>query len=244
MAQHFFSCWNVPEISRVSKRMLGLNLSEEEEEGEGRGWRHFEDVSIVQSPVSGFGTIISALKNLRAQSKADISVPFSSQSHDVWVYIIFTSVLYLFLLGVLKQPNWPHFKKEKGDTHVSRGFSTGGSCTRWQTFLTSTLPFSLKKHSFFPAWLKPRWKMFCCTGTNVCGQLLDTNNCMVRLLGRGGAQVSLRGMSGSPWQRRTHSLCLPDPLRLLPGPFWPLSHFSAQMWKLLHTASRDLDLPS
>lgn len=68
---------------------------------------------MVQSPVYGFSTTISALQNLWAKSKADISVPFSSQSHDVLVYIIFTSVLYLFLLGVLKQPKWPPLKEER-----------------------------------------------------------------------------------------------------------------------------------
>lgn len=62
-------------------------------------------------------TITSALQNLWAQSKAAVSVPSSSQSRDVWVYIIFTSVSYLFLLGVQKQPSWPHLKEEKGDTY-------------------------------------------------------------------------------------------------------------------------------
>lgn len=44
-----------------------------------------------------------------------------SQSHlramVVWVYITFTSVLNVFLLGVLKQPAWPHFKEEKAGTY-------------------------------------------------------------------------------------------------------------------------------
>lgn len=30
---------------------------------------------------------------------------------------MFTSVLNVFLLDVLKQPDWSHFKEEKGDTY-------------------------------------------------------------------------------------------------------------------------------
>ena len=35
----------------------------------------------------------------------------------VCVYITFTPVLNVFLLSVLKQPDWPHFKEEKDDTY-------------------------------------------------------------------------------------------------------------------------------
>lgn len=137
-----FNCWNVPEISRVSQRVLGLKFIWG---GRSRGrakMKHFENTSMVQSSVYGFSTIISALQNLWAQSKAALSVPFSSQSQDLWVFIIFTSVLYLFLLGVLKQPSWSHLKEEKGDPKAS--FSTRGSCTGQQTSLVSTPPFCLK----------------------------------------------------------------------------------------------------
>jgi len=45
----------------------------------------------------------------------------SFQSHlramMVCVYITFTPVLNVFLLSVLKQPDWPHFKEEKDDTY-------------------------------------------------------------------------------------------------------------------------------
>lgn len=194
--------------------------------------KHFENIYMVQSPVYGFSAIICGLTaKLLSLSHSHLRAMMSE-----YVFF-FTSVLSWFLLGVLKQPSWAHLKEEKGDTYPKASLH-GEAAQGDKPPLWAHSPSVSNIIPSFPTWLKPRWKMFCCTGASICGQLFDTNNCTVRLLGRGEAQVSLRGTSGSPWQRRTHSLCLPDPLRLLPGPFWPLSHFSAQMWKLLHSIRR------
>lgn len=196
--------------------------------------KHFENISMVQSPVYGFKTIISALW---AQSKAAISVPLSSQSHDVWVHIIFASLLCLFLLGVLKQPSWPHLKEEEGDTYPKASLheeaAQGDKSPLW-----APSPSVSNNSPFFPAWLNSRWEMF-----HALEQAFVESCLTPRVSWWGCWGEEKPRMSGSPWWR-THSLCPPDPLRFLPGPFWPLSHFSAQMWKLLHTASRDLDSPS
>lgn len=242
MAQHFYSCWNVPEVSRVSKRMLGLNLSEEEEEGEGRGWRYFEDVPIVQSPVSGFGTIISALMNLWAQSKTDISVPFSSQSHDVWVYIIFTSVLYLFLLGVLKQPNWPHFKKEKGGTYpeapLQEEVAQGDKPP-----LRAHSPSLSKNIPFFPLGSSQDEKCSVALEQTFVDSCLTPTIAWWGCWGEEEPRCPSEGCQAAH-DRGGHTACV---FQILWGSSLDpsgLPHFSAQMWKLLHTASRDLDLPS
>lgn len=115
---------------------------------------------------------------------------------------------------------------------------------RVMTSLWAHSPCASDKVPFFPNWLKPSCKKLCCTGTSICGYLSDTSNCMVRLLGRGEEQVPLKGEISSPWQRKTHSLHLPDLMNLLPGPSWPLSYCSVQMCKLLNAVSRDLDFPS
>lgn len=60
----------------------------------------------------------------------------------IWVSIAFTSVFDLFLLSVLKQPDWPHFKKEKGDTYPKA--SLRKEVGQGDHLPASTLPFCLK----------------------------------------------------------------------------------------------------
>lgn len=188
-------------------------------------WEYF----YVQLPVFGFSTIICGLRTKL------LSLCHSPLNAMISEYKLFLhSVLHLFLLGVLKQPSWPHLKEEKGDTDPKASLHEEAAQSDkpplWAHFL-----FVSNNIPFFPAQLKPRWKIFCCTGVSICGQLFDTNNRMVRLLGRGEAQVSLRGTSGSPWRRRTRSLCLPDTLRLLPRLFWPLSFLCTDVETLAHS---------
>lgn len=60
----------------------------------------------------------------------------------VWVSIAFTSIFNLFLLGVLKQPDWPHLTEEKGDTYLKA--SLRKEVAQGDDLPVSTLPFCLK----------------------------------------------------------------------------------------------------
>lgn len=142
--------------------------------------------------------------------------------------------------GVLKQPDWPH-SEEKSD-NIQRLLCTTKS-HKVTTSPRAHFP-SVSNSFFFSSLAQAKLQRALLHWNKHLWIPVWHQQCMVRLLRGDEDEVLVRGEAGSPQQQRTHSLCLPDPPALIPGPSWPLSHCSAQMWKLLHAASRDLDLSS